>query len=72
MLNMSLRPGAVMVCACCVGSQGITMLNKFLCWMWGHEFEEIYGAVIVMYMDNKKYKMPVTIKKCKHCGARYE
>lgn len=28
------------------------MLNKFMCWMWGHDFNEMAGEVLVTLQGN--------------------
>lgn len=40
------------------------MINKLLCFMWGHVPEEIARYVIVEFSDGKKSKIQVCVRKC--------
>jgi len=50
------------------------MINRLLCFMWGHVPEEITGAVLITMRRHGDYPCQVTenvtITKCKHCGKR--
>lgn len=46
------------------------MINRILCFMWGHQFEKIFGAVSITYGDGCKFVSDIAIHKCKHCGKR--
>ena len=50
----------------------MVMINKFLCFMWEHSFENVpgYSFVTATRIEDivKSNKIAVTIKKCKYCG----
>ena len=46
------------------------MINKLLCFMFGHVFEEITGLVTVIFANGEKFGDFVTVRKCKFCNAR--
>lgn len=56
------------------------MINKLLCFMWGHTWIEVSRYIVVTYQqffnyaydkyNKKEFKTAFIVYKCKHCGAK--
>ena len=47
------------------------MINKLLCWMWGHQFSKVWCySGRVMYYKRVHTEYIANWRNCIHCGAR--